>query len=54
MNGYYFIDNLHDRCILTKKAEGKQDLVETFDFLLRGSYNHHWAFNKGMKNLGSG
>jgi len=35
-----------------KEAEGKQDLVDTFDFLLRGSYNHYWAFDKGMKNLG--
>jgi len=33
-------------------AQGKADLVETFEFLRNGSYNHYWAFDKGLKNIG--
>jgi len=33
-------------------AQGKADLVETFEFLRDGSYNHYWAFDKGLKNIG--
>jgi len=33
-------------------VSGKQDLVDTFDFLIKGSYNHYWAFDEGLKNLG--
>jgi hypothetical protein len=28
------------------------DLVEAFTFLENGSYNHYWAFDKGLKNMG--
>ena len=35
-----------------KEVTDKQDLVDTFDFLIRGSYNHYWAFDDGMKNIG--
>jgi len=27
-------------------------LVDTFNILRSGSYNHYWAFDKGLKNLG--
>jgi len=29
-----------------------QDVLQTYDFLRRGSYNHYWAFDKGLKQLG--
>ncbi len=35
-----------------KDVEGKQDLIDTFVFLKKGSYNHYWAFDDGLKNLG--
>ena len=28
------------------------DLQEAFEFLRNGSYNHYWAFDKGLKNMG--
>ena len=28
------------------------DIKEAFDVLRNGSYNHYWAFDKGLKNLG--
>jgi len=31
---------------------GTKDLEESFKFLRDGSYNHYWAFDKGLKNLG--
>ena len=33
-------------------ADGKEDLVTTFEFLRSGSYNHYWAFDRALKNLG--
>ena len=33
-------------------ADGKEDLVTTFEFLRSGSYNHYWAFDQALKNLG--
>jgi len=33
-------------------AQGKDDLVQVFGFLRDGSYNHYWAFDKGLKNIG--
>ena len=29
-----------------------QDVIETYTFLLKGSYNHYWAFDKGLKQIG--
>lgn len=29
-----------------------QDVVDVFNFLRDGSYNHYWAFDKGLKNKG--
>ena len=34
------------------KASGAADLQAVFEFLRDGSYNHYWAFDKGLKNLG--
>ena len=28
------------------------DIVDTFDKLKAGSYNHYWSFDKGLKNMG--
>jgi hypothetical protein len=33
-------------------ASGAEDLQVAFEFLRSGSYNHYWAFDKGLKNLG--
>ncbi len=40
---------------LNEYIEGAADnaaLVDTFNILRDGSYNHYWAFDKGLKNLG--
>ncbi len=29
-----------------------QDLIAVWNVLLNGSYNHYWAFDKGLKNMG--
>ena len=31
---------------------GAKDLEDAFVFLRDGSYNHYWAFDKGLKNIG--
>ncbi len=38
----------------TREAEqaNAQDVVQTYNFLLKGSYNHYWAFDRGLKQLG--
>ena len=33
-------------------ADGKEDLVSTFEFLRKGSYNHYWAFDRALKAIG--
>ena len=33
-------------------AEGKQDLIDTFNYLKEGSYKHYWGFDNGLKKLG--
>ncbi len=33
-------------------AAGREDLIETFDFLRSGSYNHYWAFDRALRNIG--
>ena len=33
-------------------AEGAEDLVLVFGFLRSGSYNHYWAFDRALKNIG--
>jgi len=34
------------------KASNANDVVTVFDYLRKGSYNHYWAFDKGLKNMG--
>jgi hypothetical protein len=31
---------------------GAKDLEDAFKYLRDGSYNHYWAFNQGLQNLG--
>ncbi len=33
-------------------AADKEDLVKTFTNLRSGSYNHYWAFDRALKNIG--
>ncbi|WP_457596256.1 DUF2202 domain-containing protein [Hydrogenimonas sp.] len=39
-----------DRDIET--AQGAEDLVLVYGFLRSGSYNHYWAFDRALKNMG--
>ncbi len=45
------IDDL-DYFIDVAEASEAEDVVEAFKVLRDGSYNHYWAFDKGLKNLG--
>ena len=38
--------------ITIAEASNADDVVEVFNFLRNGSYNHYWAFDKGLKNMG--
>ena len=29
-----------------------QDVVQTYEFLRKGSYNHYWAFDRGLQQVG--
>lgn len=33
-------------------ADDNQAIIDTYNILLDGSYNHYWAFDKGLKNMG--
>ncbi len=41
-----------NRDIVLAESEGATDIVTVFNFLRDGSYNHYWAFDKGLKNQG--
>lgn len=41
-----------NRDIALAESEGATDIVTVFNFLRDGSYNHYWAFDKGLKNNG--
>ncbi len=45
------VDDL-DRWITKAKESNATDVLAGFDILVRGSYNHYWAFDKGLKNMG--
>jgi hypothetical protein len=45
------VDDL-DRYIQQAQDAGANDVVTTFEKLRNGSYNHYWAFNRGLKNMG--
>ncbi len=34
------------------QASNASDVVSIFEFLRNGSYNHYWAFDKGLKQIG--
>ncbi len=38
--------------ISTAQRAGANDIVDTFESLKRGSYNHYWAFDRGLKQMG--
>jgi hypothetical protein len=41
-----------DRYISQAQRAGADDVLQTYDFLRKGSYNHYWAFDRGLKQLG--
>jgi len=41
-----------DRDILAAEASSASDVVVVFNYLRNGSYNHYWAFDDGLKNMG--
>jgi len=45
------VEDLNKYIYQAQKA-GASDVVQTFEFLRRGSYNHYWAFDRGLKMLG--
>jgi len=45
------IDDL-DTYIKIAEDSNASDVIETFNFLRNGSYNHYWSFDKALKNRG--
>lgn len=45
------IDDLN-KYIGQAQASNAQDVLSVFNYLRKGSYNHYWAFDKGLKNIG--
>jgi len=45
------VDDL-DKDIILAQNENATDVITVFNFLRDGSYNHYWAFDKGLKNKG--
>lgn len=45
------IDDL-DNYIAEATQSNASDVLAVFNFLRNGSYNHYWAFDKGLKNMG--
>ncbi len=41
-----------DADIAAAQASNASDVVTVFEFLRDGSYNHYWAFDKGLKEMG--
>ncbi len=41
-----------DKYIIMAEASSATDVVDAFNVLRDGSYNHYWAFDKGLKNTG--
>lgn len=48
------VTDINDLVEDIQKAEdaNASDVVMAFEFLRDGSYNHYWAFDKGLKNMG--
>ena len=45
------VDDL-DKYIAYAEEANATDILEGFKILREGSYNHYWAFDKGLKNMG--
>jgi hypothetical protein len=45
------VEDLLDEIKIAEEVNA-QDLIAVWDVLLSGSYNHYWAFDKGLKNKG--
>lgn len=45
------IDDLNEYIEYAQKSNAS-DVLDVFEFLRNGSYNHYWAFDKGLKNMG--
>ena len=45
------IDDL-DKYMAQASSSSASDVYTVFDFLRKGSYNHYWAFDKGLKGMG--
>ncbi len=41
-----------NKWILKAQESNAQDVLDGFQILIEGSYNHYWAFDKGLKNMG--
>jgi beta-mannanase len=41
-----------DKYIKQAEDSNATDIVEAFKVLRQGSYNHYWAFNKGLTKIG--
>ncbi len=41
-----------DTYITLAQNSQAQDVLDAFNILRNGSYNHYWAFDKGLKNMG--
>jgi hypothetical protein len=41
-----------DEYIALAKESNASDILDAFEFLRNGSYNHYWAFDNGLKSLG--
>jgi len=44
------IDDLYEYIEYAEESNAS-DVLEVFEFLRNGSYNHYWAFDKGLKNM---
>ena len=45
------VEDLLDEIQIAEEVDA-QDLIAVWNVLLSGSYNHYWAFDKGLKNRG--
>ena len=45
------VEDLLDEIKIAEEVDA-QDLIATWNVLLSGSYNHYWAFDKGLQNMG--
>ncbi|GEM_PF-684138 len=46
------VTDVEDLDLALELAQGNEDLSNVFTFLRQGSYNHYWAFDRTLKNMG--